>query len=182
MDSRFKEYVDSAGLKPQDMPAEDHPLLQNDADVETLGDLIDARRDHDYDAPALPGDRGVKPTDPVEDSYLTRADFEEEMLPVDPAPDAGADEDGILGDLVTNREPDMTGTVMGVSRGTSTHLPQDIGRDGFQIEEPIDIDGVTLPESIEEVTEMLLAEEDDAPAPEESETADQMLDATRRMA
>jgi|GEM_PF-3169818 hypothetical protein len=181
-DTTHEEFAQAAGLKERDMPPADHPLMENDADVETLSDLVDARRDHDYDAPALPGDgRGPRPTDPDEDSYLTRRDLEDAMIPVDEAPDAGSDVDGILGDFGDDRVPDITGTVRGLTRGTATHLPQDIGGNGFQIEEPIDITDASMPEAIEDVTEMLIAEDRGAPAPEDSGDSEQILDATRRM-
>jgi hypothetical protein len=67
---------------------------------------------------------------------MTRADVAASMLETDPDPNVGADEGDFLGDAGLDRAPDITGTVRGIDRGMATHLPQDIGRDGFQIEEP----------------------------------------------
>lgn len=78
----------------------------------------------------------TKPDDEDDASYMTRADMVDAMNATDPDPNTGADEGEFIGDANLDRAPDMTGTVTGIARGMSTHLPQDIGRDGFQIEEP----------------------------------------------
>jgi hypothetical protein len=63
-------------------------------------------------------------------------DFEAEMLETDPAPNDGMDD----GDLYSAEDEDgvfstdQTGTVAGIARGFGTHLPQDIGAGGFQVE------------------------------------------------
>ena len=58
------------------------------------------------------------------------------MNETDPADNEGMDPD----DLYSANERDLfqtdqTGTVEGIARGFGTHLPQDLGRDGFQVEE-----------------------------------------------
>jgi hypothetical protein len=163
-------------LLPRDMPAADHPLMQNDAAVRTLGDLIDVRENQTQGTPELdavdeedladldvsealtfphtkrrrggsasPDDatdfdadaRTASPPDDEEDAeYLTREDFVDSMNRTDPDPNTGADDDDFIGDAGLDRAPDMTGTVTGVIRGLGTHLPQDLGPDGFQIEDP----------------------------------------------
>jgi hypothetical protein len=87
----------------------------------------------DFDADAR---TSSAPDDPDDASYMTRADFVDSMNETDPDPNAGRDERDFLGDADLGRAPDITGTVTGINRGMATHLPQDIGRDGFQIEEP----------------------------------------------
>jgi hypothetical protein len=148
---------------------------ENNDDVRTLGDLIEARNnpteddaevaeiqgeDEDLDiedALTFPSKKRVHqrdisrsvasdfdadartssaPDDEDDASYMTRADVAASMLETDPDPNVGADEGDFLGDAGLDRAPDITGTVRGIDRGMATHLPQDIGRDGFQIEEP----------------------------------------------
>ena len=64
------------------------------------------------------------------------------MLEADPAPDAGMD----AADLYSAEDQegvfatDSSGTVAGIARGFGTHLPQDIGAGGFQVE--------TIPDSV----------------------------------
>ena len=53
------------------------------------------------------------------------------MLASDPDSEAGDDSEEMLTGAGLNRAPDMTGTVEGLMRGTNTHLPQDVGADGF---------------------------------------------------
>lgn len=75
--------------------------------------------------------------DAEEMEYRTQADFTDSMNLTDPDPNTGMDADEYLGDeMDMDRSVDITGTATGISRGMATHLPQDIGRDGFQIEEP----------------------------------------------
>jgi len=74
--------------------------------------------------------------DEEEMEYRTQADFADSMNLTDPDPNTGMDEDEYLGEMDMDRSVDITGTATGISRGMATHLPQDIGRDGFQIEEP----------------------------------------------
>ncbi len=127
------------------MPPANHPLFENDADVQSLGDLVDARSEGSA-TDAKPGDNlaesntGKTAFDEIdpEDSYVTRADFEGSMLDADPDSEAGDDADEFLLGAGLDRSPDITGTVGGLMRGSSTHLPQDLGADGFQIIEPED--------------------------------------------
>lgn len=163
-------------LLPRDMPGPDHPLMENNAHVRTLSDLIDVRENQTQGTPELDavdeeelddldvsealtfphtkrrrgsdaaqGDttdfdadaRTASAPDDAEDAeYLTREDFVDSMNRTDPDPNTGADDDDFIGDAGVDRAPDMTGTVTGVIRGLGTHLPQDLGPDGFQIEEP----------------------------------------------
>ncbi len=149
---------------------------ENDDEVRSLGDLIDAREnpsqddvavaqiqgdDEDLDVSAAltfpqkkrrggDDDQGdvdatdfdadartsSAPDDEDDASYMTRADFVDSMNQTDPDPNTGADEDDFIGDADLGRAPDLTGTVTGIDRGMATHLPQDIGRGGFQIVEP----------------------------------------------
>ncbi|MBC8139943.1 MAG: hypothetical protein H7Y38_00725 [Armatimonadetes bacterium] len=141
----MKEYAVEAGLLERDMPPANHPLFENDADVRSLGDLVDARIEGGA-TDAKPGDNlsesstGKTAFDPLddEDSYLTRADFTDSMLSDDPDSEAGDDAEEFLTGAELDRSPDITGTVGGLMRGSSTHLPQDLGADGFQIIEPED--------------------------------------------
>lgn len=173
-------------MLPRDLPPKNHPLLQNDDEVNTLADLINVRENRSQDTEELPGalndddldvsaaltfphksdrnqtypgrvgealgdeetdfDADARTTAPAvgdaETEYLTRRDFEEEMLDADPDPNAGADEnDYIAGDVNLGRAPDQSGTVTGAVRGLGTHLPQDLGAGGFQIIEPEELAG-----------------------------------------
>ncbi len=106
-----------------------HALFDEDTNqIGSLGDIVEK---HAGDAVFLtPPERSPNDVDGGE------GDFEAEMLETDPAPDAGrdeadfysaADEDGLLG-------TDGSGTVAGIARGFGTHLPQDLGAGGFQVE------------------------------------------------
>ena len=162
-------------IKPQDMPSPNHPLMQNDAEVRTLSDLIDVRENQAKGSPELDGEddddldvsealtfphkkrrRGATPVEttdfdgdartasPADDeddsSYMTRADVEDSMNETDPDPNTGMGEEEFIGDAGAGRAPDMTGTVTGAIRGLGTHLPQDLGADGFQVIEPEELD------------------------------------------
>ncbi len=106
-----------------------HELFdENTNEIGSLGDIVEK---HAGDAVFL-----AAPEHSPGGADGGEEDFEAEMLEADPAPndgmDAGdfysaADEDGILG-------TDQTGTVEGIARGFGTHLPQDIGAGGFQVE------------------------------------------------
>jgi hypothetical protein len=61
------------------------------------------------------------------------------MNETDPDPNAGMDGEDFIEGTSLGRSPDMTGTVTGAIPGLGTHLPQDLGRDGFQIIEPEDL-------------------------------------------
>ena len=92
----------------------------------------------DFDADA----RTHTPPDDEDDaSYMTRADFEDSMEDVDPDPNRMVgDGDYVAGEgLDIDRTVDITGTVTGLDRGMATHLPLDLGADGFQIVEPEDV-------------------------------------------
>lgn len=106
-----------------------HELFDEDTgQIGSLGDIVEK---HAGDAVFL-----TPPEHSPNDVDGGEMDFEEEMLQTDPAPNDGmdkadlysaADEDSIL-------SADQTGTVDGVARGFGTHLPQDIGAGGFQVE------------------------------------------------
>ena len=106
-----------------------HELFDEDtSQIGSLGDIVEK---HAGDAVFL-----TAPEKSPNDVDGGEEDFEAEMLEADPAPSDGmddadfysaADEDGILG-------TDQTGTVEGIARGFGTHLPQDIGAGGFQVE------------------------------------------------
>lgn len=157
-----------------------------------LRDLARADAATDFDADA----RTATPADDADDaSYMTRADLVDSMNLTDPDPNAGADEDDFIGDANIDRAPDITGTVTGINRGMATHLPQDIGRDGFQIEEPEAIgDPQLLDETDDADDRAYLSMEDDALLDEDDgdagvlpvrrpdvDTRDEALDATRRL-
>ncbi len=106
-----------------------HELFDEDTNqIGSLGDIVEK---HAGDAVFLtPPEKSPNDVDGGE------MDFEAEMLQTDPAPNDGideadlysaADEDGIF-------STDQTGTVAGIARGFGTHLPQDIGAGGFQVE------------------------------------------------
>lgn len=107
-----------------------HALFDEDtAQVGSLGDLVEK---HAGDAVFLtPEEKSVGGADGG------LADWEAEMNETDPAPDEALDE----GDLYSRADEDglpaadVTGTVAGIARGFGTHLPQDFGRNGFQVEE-----------------------------------------------
>ena len=106
-----------------------HELFDEDTNqIGSLGDIVEK---HAGDALFLtPPEKSSNGVDGGE------ADFEAEMLETDPAPDTGMDE----ADLYSAEDEDgvfatdQSGTVAGIARGFGTHLPQDIGRDGFQVE------------------------------------------------
>ncbi len=99
----------------------------------TLDDITD------FDGDA----RTSSPADDEDDaSYMTRADVVDSMNETDPDPNTGmGGDDEFIGDSGgTGRATDITGTVTGAIRGLGTHLPQDLGGDGFQIIEPEELD------------------------------------------
>jgi len=107
-----------------------HELFdENTATVGSLGDIVEK---HAGDAVFLtPPEKSVGGADGGE------SDFESEMNETDPAPGEGMDPDDLYS-ADDEREvfaTDQTGTVAGIARGFGTHLPQDIGRGGFQVEE-----------------------------------------------
>ena len=104
---------------------------ENTAQVGSVGDIVEK---HAGDAVFL-GPSTKSPND--DDSG--EADFESEMLPSDPAeldeemddefPGTDDEDEQGLG------ETDLTGTAAGIARGFGSHLAQDLGSDGFQIQE-----------------------------------------------
>lgn len=117
-----------------DLPLSKHDKIhhelfdENTSQIGSLGDIVEK---HAGDAVFLtPPEKSPNDVDGGEE------DFEAEMLEADPAPNDGmdsadlfsaADEDGTLG-------ADQTGTVAGIAPGFGTHLPQDFGAGGFQVE------------------------------------------------
>jgi hypothetical protein len=107
-------------------------LFEEDTnEVKTIGDIVEK---HAGDSLILtPNTRGDRTADGGE------ADFEEDALPTDPAerweslddsfPGSDSEDDEGIG------ETDMTGTAPGIARGFGSHVPIDLGADGFQIEE-----------------------------------------------
>ena len=107
-----------------------HELFDEDTNrIGSLGDIVEK---HAGDAVFLtPSEKSVRGADGGEE------DFEAEMLEADPAPNAGGMDDGDLysaadGDSFLGT--DQSGTVAGIARGFGTHLPQDLGAGGFQVE------------------------------------------------
>lgn len=106
-----------------------HALFDEDtAQVGSLGDLVE-KHAGDAEFLAVP-EKSPNGVDGGE------ADFEAEMLMADPA----AREDRDPADMYSpdnetgSLSVDQTGTVAGIARGFGTHLPQDIGAEGFQVE------------------------------------------------
>ena len=106
-----------------------HALFDEDTgQVGSLGDIVEK---HAGDAVFLtPPEKSLNGVDGGE------ADFEAEMLETDPAPSDGMDDADLYsaGDEDSIFSTDQTGTVEGIARGFGTHLPQDIGAGGFQVE------------------------------------------------
>lgn len=106
-----------------------HALFDEDTNqVGSLGDIVEK---HAGDAVFLaPPEKSAGGADGGE------SDFEAEMLETDPAPGEGMNPDDLYseGDERGVFSADATGTVAGIARGFGTHLPQDIGQDGFQVE------------------------------------------------
>ena len=106
-----------------------HELFDEDtAQVGSLGDLVEK---HAGDAVFLtPPEKSANGVDGGE------ADFEAEMLMTDPAANEGMNPDDLYSadDEDESFATDQTGTVPGIARGFGTHLPQDIGANGFQVE------------------------------------------------
>lgn len=130
-DDRTRDDIDARRLvNDNDLDIEEALTFPHKKRELTSADLTPTLSDFDGDArTASPDD------DPDDASYMTRDDFESSMLDTDPDPNAGANKGETLGQG-ESRAPDLTGTVTGIARGMATHLPQDIGAGGFQIEEP----------------------------------------------
>jgi hypothetical protein len=105
-----------------------HELFdENTAQVGSLGDVVESHAGHAVFF--SDGERGTGGVDAGE------SDFTAEMLPSDPADDPDVDPDDLYADEDQIWSTDQTGTVEGIARGFGTHLPQDLGRDGFHVEE-----------------------------------------------
>jgi hypothetical protein len=105
-----------------------HELFdENTAQVGSLGGIVEA---HSGDSLFLADkERSAGGADGGE------SDFEAEMLATDPADDSQIDPRDMYADEDQIWSTDQSGTVEGIARGFGTHLPQDIGRGGFQVEE-----------------------------------------------
>jgi hypothetical protein len=108
-------------------------LFEEDTnEVKTVGDIVDK---HSGDSILLTTTtRGNRGADSGE------AEFEEEdLLPTDPSEEWESVDDSFPGDQDEDEEgigeTDITGTAAGIARGFGSHLPLDLGADGFQIEE-----------------------------------------------
>lgn len=106
-----------------------HELFDEDTnEIGSLGDIVEK---HAGDAVFLtPPEKSVGGADGGE------MDFEAEMLEADPAPNDGMDDADFYSaaDETGIRGTDQSGTVTGIARGFGTHLPQDFGAGGFQVE------------------------------------------------
>lgn len=106
-----------------------HQLFDEDtAQVGSLGDLVEK---HAGDAVFLATpEKSPNGVDGGEE------DFEAEMLMTDPAAHEEMDPADLYSPDNETEElsVDQTGTVAGIARGFGTHLPQDIGAGGFQVE------------------------------------------------
>jgi hypothetical protein len=106
-----------------------HDLFDEDTNqIGSLGDIVEK---HAGDAVFLtPPEKSVGGADGGE------MDFEAEMLEADPAPNDGMDDEDFYSasDETGTLGTDQSGTVAGIARGFGTHLPQDFGAGGFQIE------------------------------------------------
>ncbi len=104
---------------------------ENTNEVKTVGDIVDK---HAGDSIVLTQpNRGNRGADDGE------IDFEENALPSDPSEQWESIDDSFTGEDVEDEEgigeTDITGTAAGIARGFGSHLPLDLGADGFQIEE-----------------------------------------------
>jgi len=106
-----------------------HELFDEDtAQVGSLGDLVEK---HAGDAVFLAApEKSPNGVDGGEE------DFEAEMLMTDPAANEAMNPADLYSPDNETEElsTDQTGTVAGIARGFGTHLPQDIGAGGFQVE------------------------------------------------
>jgi len=119
-----------------------HELFDEDtAQVGSLGDIVEK---HAGDAVFLaPAEKSVGGADGG------MSDYEAEMNEADPAAGEGFDPDDLYSAAGEGFDPDdlysaadedalsstdQTGTVAGIARGFGTHLPQDFGSGGFQVE------------------------------------------------
>ena len=106
-----------------------HELFDEDtSQIGSLGDIVEK---HAGDAVFL-----AAPEHSPGGADGGEEDFEAEMLQTDPAPNDGMDDGDLYSAADENSifSTDQTGTVAGIARGFGTHLPQDIGAGGFQVE------------------------------------------------
>lgn len=105
-----------------------HELFdENTAAIGNLGDIVEKHaRDAVFFSAA---ERTIGGTDSGE------SDFEAEMLDADPADSADINPHDLFTDNEQVWATDQTGTVEGIARGFGTHLPQDLGRGGFHVEQ-----------------------------------------------
>jgi len=122
-----------------------HELFDEDtAQVGSLGDIVEK---HAGDAVFLgPREKGVGGAD---GGY---SDWEAEMNEADPAANEGMDPADLYSaeDETGVFATDGMGTVEGIARGFGTHLPQDLGAGGFQVE--------SIPDSVLKLTPRPLAD------------------------
>lgn len=175
-DDRTRNDIDAGRLvNDSDLDIEEALTFPHKKREPSSADLTPTLSDFDADArTASPAD------DPDDASYMTRDDFEASMLETDPDPNAGANEDETLGQG-EGRAADITGTVTGIARGMATHLPQDLGAGGFQIEEP-EISGDTRARNSEPNDENSDSDGGIIPTPPANPASrDDALDATRQL-
>ena len=102
-----------------------------DEDTATVGSLGDVVEKHAGDSLFLAEDEpNIGGADGGE------SDFEVEMNSSDPDDQNSIDQADLFTDPNDEyaQAADQTGTVAGIARGFGTHLPQDLGRKGFEIE------------------------------------------------
>ena len=103
-----------------------HQLFdENTQQIGNLGDVVEAHAGAANFLP--PPDRSHGGADGGEQDFVV------EMLETDPADEADPDDLYVDEDQVWST--DQPGTVEGIARGFGTHLPQDLGRGGFHVEE-----------------------------------------------
>ncbi|MDR3706843.1 MAG: hypothetical protein P4L33_00965 [Capsulimonadaceae bacterium] len=106
-------------------------LFESDtAQIGALGDIVEEHG----------GDNIVLVTEPsTGGADAGESDFAVEMNSNDPSDDVEAIDDEFPGEDVEDSEgigeTDLMGSAKGIARGFGSHLAQDIGSDGFQIEE-----------------------------------------------
>ncbi len=102
----------------------------NTAQIGSLGDIVE---NHGYD------DFLAKPQRSIGGADGGESDLIAEMNPIDPSGEWEGLGDEFPGtadeDLEAIGETDITGTAAGIARGFGSHMAQDLGSDGFQIEE-----------------------------------------------
>ena len=106
-------------------------LFESDtSQVGALGDIVE---DHDGDRFNLSSERSRAGADPGESDLAAQMDFDDPQEIFDEEggeiKQTGQDRIDLAG------ETDIAGTASGIARGFGSHLPQDLGADGFQIEE-----------------------------------------------